>query len=390
MASGYAYDTVNLKSQVWLSEFDEDLSILFDTILENSDTTAQIFNYNILKTTQNKLLITSQYVPAFHDTTNTMVWLIDSAFNIIRENEFRTTVGFFGLSVVELPSVQSFHIITQKEITKINANNLNYDTIIWQVEDQWSQWESVGGSKSISDSSYIQPRKYLFLDINNKIGFNTYLYLRNKNGVIKDSILIGDMQKSYYKSSENNFDFFTTDSIFVTGSNFSLDSSITSKEDNTVFLWNISQNGQINWQKYYSLYGMTFYVNDIKKTIDGGCFLVGKAWDWHNYFIDSSDIFFLKLDRNGNVCGSVGINKIITQSEILVYPNPAKDNLNFDMGMYKDFQLSVYNQMGQTIMQKNFISGNNTINIGNFKPGIYFYNLQNKNGKVISGKFVKE
>ncbi len=135
---------------------------------------------------------------------------------------------------------------------------------------------------------------------------------------------------------------------------------------------------------------MKVLVNDITKTSDGGCILVGKIWDWQINPFFNSDIFFLKLDRNGNIVGSQGINAAITQNEILVYPNPAKDYLNFDMGLYRDFQLSVYNQLGQILLQKNFTSGNNTINIRDFTTGIYFYKLLTKNGKVISEKFVKE
>lgn len=390
IANGYAYDSATHKSQIWLSEFDEDLTMLYDTILTNSDTNAQIFNYDILKTTQNKLLITSQYVPNLHDSTNTMVWLLDSAFNIIIKNEFHTKVGFEGLSVVELPSIQSFHIITQNEITKINSINLTYDTIVWKVADEWSQWTGVGGSKTNNDSTYLQPRRYPFLDNNYRFGFNTYLYNRNKNGAIKDSILIGDMQKSFDKTSYNNFDFFTPDSIFVTGSNYSLDSGWYSNEDNTIYLWNISITGSINWQKYYSSPGMRFLVSNIIKTSDGGCFLVGKARNWLNSSCNNTDIFFIKLDRNGIISGTQGINEIITQSEIRAYPNPAKDYLNFDMGLYKDFRLSVYNQLGQLVLQKDFKSGNNSINIHDFKHGIYFYKLQNKNGKIINGKFIKE
>ena len=135
---------------------------------------------------------------------------------------------------------------------------------------------------------------------------------------------------------------------------------------------------------------MKVLVNDITKTSDGGCILVGKIWDWQINPFFNSDIFFLKLDRNGNIVGSQGINAAITENEILVYPNPAKDYLNFDMGLYRDFQLSVYNQLGQILLQKNFTSGNNTINIRDFTTGIYFYKLLTKNGKVISEKFVKE
>jgi len=390
IAFGNAFDSVNLKSQIWFSEFDEDLTIIYDTIIENSYATANVFNYKLLKTSQNKLLLTNQYVPALHDSTNTTLWLLDSNFNIIKENEFHTKVGFEGLSVVELPSIYSFHIITQNEITKINSIDLTYDTIVWKAADEWSQWMSVGGALAINDSSYIQPRGYQFLNNNNKNGINTYLYMRNKNGVIKDSLLIGNMQKSFYKTSNSNFDFFSKDSIFVCGMNYSLDSNFASNEDNTIFLWNVSLNGTINWQKYYSTSGKKLLVNDLSRTNDGGCFITGKIWQWQSNYEINADIFFLKVDRNGIISGTQSINEIITQSEIRVYPNPAKDNLNFDMGMYKDFHLSVYNQMGQILLKKNFTSGNNTINIYDFKAGIYFYNLQNKNGKVISGKFVKE
>jgi hypothetical protein len=391
IAFGNAFDSVSLMTQIWFSKFDDDLTIIYDTIIENSNATANLFNYKILITSQNKLLITNQYVPAIHDSTNTMVWLLDSVFNIIKENEFHTKVGFEGFSVVELPSIQSFHIITQNEITKINSNDLSYDTIVWKVEDEYTQWMSVGGALAINDSIYIQTRLFPFYNFTNyKHGYNIFIYNRNKNGVIKDSILIGNQQESFYKTSTKNIDFFTKDSIFVTGMNFSLDSNFASNEDNTIFLWNISFNGQINWQKYYTAAGLKVLVNDITKTSDGGCILVGKIWDWQINPFFNSDIFFLKLDRNGNIVGSQGINAAITQNEILVYPNPAKDYLNFDMGLYRDFQLSVYNQLGQILLQKNFTTGNITINIRDFTTGIYFYKLLTKNGKVISGKFVKE
>lgn len=61
----------------------------------------------------------------------------------------------------------------------------------------------------------------------------------------------------------------------------------------------------------------------------GGCVITGKVWDWQINPFYNSDIFFLKLDKNGNITASQGINEIITQSEILVYPNPASEIINF-------------------------------------------------------------
>lgn len=390
IASGYAYDSVSLISQLWLAEFDDYLTMLYDTIIENKDTTAKIFNNNILKSTQNKLLVCLQYSPPIHDSINTVVWMLDSSFNIIAENEFNTKTGSNGLSVVEVPATQSFHIITQNEITKINSTDLSNNTIIWKAADDFSQWLNIGGAKRINDSLYLQSCDYPFWNNNSEFGINTYIYIRNKNAIIKDSILIGDMQQSFQKTSSNNIDFISADSIFVTGTNCMLDSLTSYIGDNSIFLWNINVNGQINYQKYYIAYGKRLVVNQLKRTNDGGCFLGGKVWDWQNYSVNLTDVFFLKLDKNGNIIGSQGINEIITQSEILVYPNPASDIINFDIGMFKDFQLLVYNQLGQIVLEDKLTQGNNTITIRNLKKGIYFYKLQNTNAQTISGKFVKE
>lgn len=89
--------------------------------------------------------------------------MIDSNLNVTNRNRFNTKLGYEGLSVVEVPTTQSFHIITQNEITKINSNNLSNDTVIWQVEDEYSQWIAISGALSINDSSYLHPRLYFFL-----------------------------------------------------------------------------------------------------------------------------------------------------------------------------------------------------------------------------------
>ena len=88
-------------------------------------------------------------------------------------------------------------------------------------------------------------------------------------------------------------------------------------------------------------------------------------------------------------CNYTGVNEL-KSDKIEIYPNPAKDYINFDMGMYKDFQLSVYNSVGQTVLKKQLTSSNTTLNIQSFQSGMYYYQLINNKAKVISGKFLKE
>jgi hypothetical protein len=391
---GFAIDTITEKHYVWLAEFDQNLSIIYDTLLGEQDSMRNLYTSHVLLTSQNKLLITLGFVPYIHDTvnniqdtTNTIVWLLDSNFNIIKERPIFNHFGFNGFSVVEMKANQSFHIVAQYGITQIKQSDLIVDSIVWAP-----YYVFIGGpgAKTINDSTYIHPTISYFHDINYKSGSNTCLFIRDKNGKTKDSIFIGNMLQSYDMTSIDNVAFSTTDSIFVTGTNYSLDSlSFTCYEDNTIFLWNIKLNGQLNWQKYYGM-GKKFFVNDITKTSDGGCFLVGDVWKWHNYPDFTADLFFLKLDRNGNITGSLGINEKIKQTEILVYPNPANQCINFEMGLYKDFQLSIFNSIGQGVIQQHLTSGNNTIQIQELKTGIYFYKLIDKTGKTLNGKFIKK
>ena len=390
MSYGFAYDTINFKSRLWISEFTDNLDILYDTVYENPDTIVSIYNSKLLISSENKLLFTAQYYPFFQDSNNTEVILIDSNFNITLRNRFNTCNGTEGLSAVEVPATQSFHIITQNEITKINSNDLSNDTVIWKVEDAFSQWMFIRGALAINDSSYLHPRRYIFSNNNNQTLICSYYYIRDKKGNIKDSVFVGNSQKSYCQNSNDNILIYSKDSVLATGMNYSPDSNFASNEYNTIYLWSFSVNGNINWQRYYFASGLKLLVNDICKTSDGGCVLTGFAWDWQINPFYNSDIFFLKLDKNGNIIGSQGINEIITQSEILVYPNPASEIINFDIGMFKDFQLLIYNQLGQVVLEDKLTQGNNTINISNLKKGIYFYKLQNTNEKTISGKFVKE
>jgi len=94
---------------------------------------------------------------------------------------------------------------------------------------------------------------------------------------------------------------------------------------------------------------------------------------WNHFFdFSATDVFFLKVDRNGNITGSVGISEKMTQSEIVVYPNPAKSSINFNTGMYNDFQLTIYNSIGQTVLQKQCTTSQNTFTIQDFQHGMYY------------------
>lgn len=91
---------------------------------------------------------------------------------------------------------------------------------------------------------------------------------------------------------------------------------------------------------------------------------------------------FAVLDEN-----TLNIGDILTEHAFGIYPNPAKEVLNITV---KEAAIAtIYNTVGQAVLNTEINNGNNTINISGLTPGIYFIQL---NGEGISGssRFVKE
>ena len=393
IGNGHSEDSITHKKQLWISEFNDNLTIKRDTLLGNEDTLINFFISRLLVTSQNNIMASITYIPTTTptDTFNTLLLLLDSNFCIIKKNSIYTNFYYAGHSVVEMSSNNSYHIITANDITKINQSDLSFISNLWERNNN-GYWGDFGAS-AIADSAYLEPMETSYMDYST-IPFtvidNFFLHIRDKNGNTKDSIRIGNLQKNYKKASTNCFCYNTTDSIFIAGYNLPSGSDPYTNVNNNIFLRNISLNGNLNWQKYYGNNNQ-FIVENIEKTSDGGCFMVGEIWDWQNGYPQYwNDLFFLKVDRYGNITGTSGVKENIKQSEILVYPNPAKDIINFEMGMYEGYKLTIVNSMGQTVKQQDVTSGKNSIDINSFTKGIYFYSLVNNKGKVISGKFVKE
>ncbi len=91
----------------------------------------------------------------------------------------------------------------------------------------------------------------------------------------------------------------------------------------------------------------------------------------------------------------VGINEISQNSEIIIYPNPATNQITikFENQSQQNYFLEIKNVLGQTIYSETIkaVSGNQSknINVSEFSNGIYFVQLQSNN-TIVSKKFIKE
>ncbi len=77
-------------------------------------------------------------------------------------------------------------------------------------------------------------------------------------------------------------------------------------------------------------------------------------------------------------------------SNISVWPNPAKDNVNISLNATNDTELFIYDLVGKLVMYKKDLQNENSISIRNLNQGLYFYNIVENNRSIKTGKIIKE
>ncbi len=155
-----------------------------------------------------------------------------------------------------------------------------------------------------------------------------------------------------------------------------------------IMFYKLSYNGEVEWQHFYK--GKVNYMPyKVLATDDGGVLIFSTKYDWDNPIPYQRDLHILKVDSTGWYEGMpVGTNEYKAFNQILVYPNPVDDKVNFVLGLYKNLELNVYNVSGETVYIK-FLESSQTLDFSFLPKGIYIYNLKAANGFFESGKIIK-
>jgi hypothetical protein len=91
-----------------------------------------------------------------------------------------------------------------------------------------------------------------------------------------------------------------------------------------------------------------------------------------------------------SVCSTnVGINEIENSNATSVFPNPFSDFLNITGQENILSKIIFYDITARKLFEKSF-TGPLSLNAVQFSKGIYFYSIENINGKVKKGKLVKQ
>ena len=193
-----------------------------------------------------------------------------------------------------------------------------------------------------------------------------------------------DVQFYFYPNSmENGEDFWlrfydgsswTTVAVWTSGTSFNNNSFYTSTVTLTSAQYNFASNSQIRFQCDASANADRIYIDEV--TVDAFAALPETS----NTVVTTNEVFSTRLEPVAN-------NATLTQSDLNIYPNPARDvlNINTEKAIESVQIVSISGQLMRTVQ------GDSTfeeVNISDLQAGMY-YILIKADGELITQKFVK-
>jgi hypothetical protein len=185
-----------------------------------------------------------------------------------------------------------------------------------------------------------------------------------------------------------NFDYsLDSSSFYIVGtSGFQYYSYPT--VNSSIFLTKADKDLNVLWEKFYG--GDAYYnVFNVQTTSDGGCIIISARYDeqTQNY---ENDIHILKVDSEGNL--QTGIeNEVITESEMLIYPNPGAEELHIRTAIQSlEGVFCLYDISGKLIINQQITETETQINTSDLSKGTYIYRYQRDGKTIENGKWLKK
>ena len=85
---------------------------------------------------------------------------------------------------------------------------------------------------------------------------------------------------------------------------------------------------------------------------------------------------------------ALNLEEVSSNKSFVVYPNPAENQITFQLENKQKGILYLYDVLGQNILTKEISENNNSIDIQNLSNGVYYYNFESD--KVFKGKIIKK
>ena len=90
------------------------------------------------------------------------------------------------------------------------------------------------------------------------------------------------------------------------------------------------------------------------------------------------------------ISSDVGVNELLEEAALSVYPNPSYGYLNIELAGYngETVDMMIYDLRGKQVRSGQITSASSTLDLVDLKPGIYVMRMEHE-GEAITRKFVK-
>jgi hypothetical protein len=209
------------------------------------------------------------------------------------------------------------------------------------------------------------------------------------NNKILNTVLINDMFRDVRYADNTNFVYYNQRHLFTVGSE-GYNGWFVGNNNTSILVTKSDTMANLIWKKSYGN-DMFYRPVSIIQTLDSGFLISGIRYDYQNTaYTGVAQGFILRLDKNGDMI-STGIkdeeNK--NYSSFKCYPNPSKDFIKIDVPFVNEYEVYVYNVLGELLMQEKKFKNLTVLNTQALSAGTYILKLKTKD-TWLSGKFIKE
>jgi len=227
----------------------------------------------------------------------------------------------------------------------------------------------------------------------------TYIISNNKTDTdLSVSILDTTHNTEYYSFRDeyegheflaflDNLSFIDKNNIYMLGI-YNVSPNPYETEPSWLSLNNLNDTLGLNWQKIIG--GDAYYnATNIIATEDGGCFIAATRSDNTNDY--DYDMYFLKLDPNGNITHINGEPSEQKAKEVILYPNPATTELTIQKAVQiGNCMVEFFSIIGKKVHSQNLTNHTTKIDISNLEKGSYIYKITDNNKVIESGEWIKQ
>jgi hypothetical protein len=208
---------------------------------------------------------------------------------------------------------------------------------------------------------------------------NIFFSLEEPMGKIREELNTGRL---WYKRPSHESEILIMDMTLALGDTFAIDAGHWVMVDSVFYLDNrkvIRFDMDSGWdEKIMFIEGVgpnvsIIYRYDGYSTFYASC----KYQDNELIYVNENNTYF-----EGCQPSTIGINNMVLEPDIKIYPNPFSSNLNFSLSDNsfgsKNINVSIYDVFGHVVLRQR-LSGNNnhyTINTEFLKPGFYFLSIE--------------